>query len=245
MTIFGPNWISDKVRFDAKNKDQFDPRAAPDARPRRAGRAPSPARARPPGRDPERATPARGAAAVDAGAGHRAGALARGRGRGVRAADRGGLPREPARRKDPGGEASRGGPLGFRRQASPRTQSNRRRNPARRTAVPRARRHRCRRRAAGRGCRAPVLRVESGAPRFQLRAPGRQRVPAGSLAAVAQARAERGAGGALQLHRRPRGDRASGGAGELPQPSPRDRVPRPVASSSPTGSRRASGSCCR
>jgi hypothetical protein len=30
VAIIGLNWISDKVRFDAKNEDQFDPGAAPD-----------------------------------------------------------------------------------------------------------------------------------------------------------------------------------------------------------------------
>ena len=111
-----PDRSSDKVRFDVKNEDQFRDRAA---RPARPGGRPSPA---PPTRKrasrcrPEWPTRVRLHAAVDAGAGRAARGLARDRGRGIRATGGGGIPGQPARRRDPG----RGGrPVGTSSRARP------------------------------------------------------------------------------------------------------------------------------
>ncbi len=96
------DWSSDKVRFHGQISDQFGGRASRRAPSRRFCAAPQPARAGPSRRDPGGQTTSRVRPAVHTGPGGAARGVAGRCRRGLRAARRGGLSQQPARRDDPG-----------------------------------------------------------------------------------------------------------------------------------------------
>src|SRR5580700_3526245 len=154
LTGIGPD---DKVQSDDRNQDQS--RTAGAAAACRAHSAAPPDRDLDPGRDPRGPAGARILPAAHPGAGRRPGHLPRGRGRGLPAADRRGVPEQPRGRVYAGGSRAgaggRGAAPGDRAQAGHRPQLRPRRRVQLSPGRVAAGHPRCARRRPERGVRLP------------------------------------------------------------------------------------------